>query len=45
MGHMVVIKIKKDEAYESEYAEWRKRELGDDADRPHKTIYRKLVRS
>ena len=29
----------------SEYAEWRKRELGDDADRPHKTIYRKLVRS
>ena len=29
----------------SEYAEWRKKMLGDDADRPHKTMYRKLVRS
>ena len=28
----------------SDYAEWRKKMLGDDADRPHKTMYRKLVR-
>ncbi|MCR5763042.1 MAG: energy-dependent translational throttle protein EttA [Treponema sp.] len=28
----------------SEYAEWRKQMLGDDADRPHKTMYRKLTR-
>lgn len=28
----------------SEYAEWRKKMLGDDADRPHKTIYRKMTR-
>ena len=28
----------------SEYAEWRRQQLGDDADRPHKTVYRKLVR-
>ncbi|HCA19889.1 MAG TPA: energy-dependent translational throttle protein EttA [Treponema sp.] len=28
----------------SEYAEWRRKMLGDDADRPHKTMYRKLVR-
>ena len=28
----------------SEYAEWRKKMYGDDADRPHKTVYRKLVR-
>ncbi len=28
----------------SEYAEWRRKMLGDDADRPHKTVYRKLVR-
>ncbi len=28
----------------SEYAEWRKEMLGDDADRPHKTMYRKLTR-
>ncbi len=28
----------------SEYAEWRRTQLGEDADRPHKTIYRKLVR-
>ncbi len=28
----------------SEYAEWRKKMLGDDADRPHKTVYRKLTR-
>ncbi len=28
----------------SEYSEWRKKMLGDDADRPHKTMYRKLVR-
>ncbi len=28
----------------SEYSEWRKKMLGDDADHPHKTIYRKLVR-
>jgi energy-dependent translational throttle protein EttA len=28
----------------SEYAEWRKEMLGDDADRPHKTIYRKMIR-
>lgn len=28
----------------SEYAEWRKKMLGDDADRPHKTMYRKLTR-
>ena len=29
----------------SEYAEWRRKMLGDDADRPHKTVYRKLVRA
>ena len=28
----------------SEYAEWRRKMLGDDADRPHKTMYRKLTR-
>ncbi|MBQ5570484.1 MAG: ATP-binding cassette domain-containing protein, partial [Treponema sp.] len=28
----------------SEYAEWRRQQLGEDADRPHKTVYRKLVR-
>ena len=28
----------------SDYAEWRRKMLGDDADRPHKTVYRKLVR-
>ena len=28
----------------SDYSEWRKKMLGDDADRPHKTMYRKLVR-
>ena len=28
----------------SEYAEWKKKMYGDDADRPHKTVYRKLVR-
>ncbi len=28
----------------SDYAEWRRKQLGDDADRPHKTVYRKLVR-
>ncbi len=28
----------------SDYAEWRRKMLGDDADRPHKTMYRKLVR-
>ena len=28
----------------SDYAEWRRKELGADADRPHKTIYRKMTR-
>lgn len=28
----------------SEYAEWRKKELGIDEDHPHKTMYRKLTR-
>ena len=28
----------------SEYVEWRRQQLGEDADRPHKTVYRKLVR-
>ncbi|WP_288603826.1 energy-dependent translational throttle protein EttA [uncultured Treponema sp.] len=28
----------------SEYAEWRRKMLGDDADRPHKTMYRKLTK-
>ena len=28
----------------SEYAEWRRKQLGADADRPHKTIYRKMER-
>ncbi|MBP5464057.1 MAG: energy-dependent translational throttle protein EttA [Treponema sp.] len=28
----------------SDYAEWRRKMLGDDADGPHKTVYRKLVR-
>lgn len=28
----------------SEYAEWKKKELGEDSDVPHKTIYRKLTR-
>lgn len=28
----------------SEYAEWRRKMLGDDADRPHKIMYRKLTR-
>ncbi len=28
----------------SEYAEWRKKELGIDDDHPHKTVYRKLTR-
>lgn len=28
----------------SDYSEWRKKMLGDDTDRPHKTMYRKLVR-
>lgn len=28
----------------SEYAQWRRKELGIDADRPHKTIYRKMER-
>jgi ATP-binding cassette ChvD family protein len=28
----------------SEYAEWKKKILGDDDDRPHKTVYRKLTR-
>lgn len=28
----------------SEYAEWRKKELGIDEDHPHKTVYRKLTR-
>ena len=29
----------------SDYAEWRRKQIGEDADRPHKTVYRKLVRS
>lgn len=28
----------------SEYVEWKKKELGEDSDVPHKTIYRKLTR-
>lgn len=28
----------------SDYAEWRRKQLGADADRPHKTIYRKMTR-
>jgi ATPase subunit of ABC transporter with duplicated ATPase domains len=28
----------------SEYAEWRKKQFGEDVDRPHKTVYRKIVR-
>jgi energy-dependent translational throttle protein EttA len=28
----------------SEYAEWRRKQFGEDADRPHKTVYRKLSR-
>lgn len=28
----------------SEYAQWRRKELGIDAERPHKTIYRKMER-
>ena len=28
----------------SEYAEWRRKELGIDEDHPHKTVYRKLTR-
>ncbi len=28
----------------SEYAEWRKKQYGDAADRPHKTVYRKITR-
>lgn len=28
----------------SDYAEWRKKQYGDDADRPHKTVYRKITR-
>ncbi|MGP1587494.1 MAG: energy-dependent translational throttle protein EttA [Treponemataceae bacterium] len=28
----------------SDYAEWKRKELGEDFDRPHKTIYRKLQR-
>jgi ATP-binding cassette ChvD family protein len=28
----------------SEYAEWRKKMFGEEADRPHKTVYRKMTR-
>ena len=28
----------------SDYAEWRRKQLGADADRPHKTVYRKMER-
>ena len=28
----------------SDYAEWRRKQLGAEADRPHKTIYRKMTR-
>lgn len=28
----------------SDYAEWRRKQLGTDADRPHKTMYRKMER-
>ena len=28
----------------SDYAEWRRKQLGADADRPHKTMYRKMTR-
>ena len=28
----------------SDYAEWRRKELGAEADRPHKTVYRKMTR-
>lgn len=28
----------------SDYAEWKKKEFGAEADRPHKTVYRKMVR-
>ncbi|HQC26181.1 MAG TPA: energy-dependent translational throttle protein EttA [Treponemataceae bacterium] len=28
----------------SDYAEWRRKELGSEADRPHKTVYRKMTR-
>nr|MCR5698175.1 ATP-binding cassette domain-containing protein [Treponemataceae bacterium] len=28
----------------SDYTEWKKKELGEDCDRPHKTMYRKLER-
>ncbi len=28
----------------SDYAEWRRKQLGADADRPHKTVYRKMTR-
>ncbi|HOQ92548.1 MAG TPA: energy-dependent translational throttle protein EttA [Treponemataceae bacterium] len=28
----------------SDYAEWRRKELGGEADRPHKTVYRKMTR-
>ena len=28
----------------SDYAEWKKKEFGTEADRPHKTVYRKMVR-
>ena len=28
----------------SEYAEWRKKQFGEDVERPHKTVYRKIAR-
>jgi ATPase subunit of ABC transporter with duplicated ATPase domains len=28
----------------SEYAQWRKKEFGEEADRPHKTVYNKIIR-